>query len=400
MYNFAMNRLNVLFRWSNNNHYTLSALIGLLDDKLDPRKFSVGTLEHIPRPLTLGPKTVLAYSFMSPDSKKVFNEIRRFKSVHPELTIICGGPHATARPAECLDAGANFVFSGEAEESLPLFLKQFREDPLSIDEKVIQPLPIGDFDLYPPFAYKRKFFGPIELRRGCSNRCGFCQTPRLFPRIRERSVEYVLKYAKFIKKAGRERVFFTISDALLYGARGCSVNLPKLEELLKELKELGMKTHLGNFPSEISPAVLAGFPEAAALLKKYVTNRTIIVGGQSGSERVLKLMNRNHTVADVRESVRILHSNGFGAAVDILLGIPGERSSDRKLTLNLINELSGRYSAKFNLHYFMPLPGSAFEDRSPEPIENAVKESIRRLIADGIAHGDFFKQLAFTADNT
>ncbi|MFH1369201.1 MAG: radical SAM protein, partial [Elusimicrobiota bacterium] len=59
----------------------------------------------------------------------------------------------------------------------------------------------------------------MELRRGCPNKCVFCQTPCIFPIIREHSVEYVLKYSKYIKDAGRERVFFTISDALACGSK-------------------------------------------------------------------------------------------------------------------------------------------------------------------------------------
>jgi B12-binding domain/radical SAM domain protein len=395
-----MDRINVLFRWSNNNHYTLSALIGLLDDKFDKKQFNIGTLEHITETPPLKQGTILAYSFMSPDSKKVFSEIGRFKSRYGSgLTVICGGPHASAEPETCLEAGADYVFTGEAEESLPDFLKGYMKSSKGPQERIIPPLPLGDFDSYPPFAYKRQFFGPIELRRGCANHCAFCQTPALYPKIRERSIEYVLKHAEYIRKAGRERVFFTISDALLYGARGCRVNTGKLEELLSGLKAMGMKTHLGNFPSEVSPDTLVSCPEAAGILAKYITNRKIIVGGQSGSEKVLRLMGRRHSVADISESVKILHSSGFGVIVDILLGIPGEKHEDRRRTLKLVKALAGKYSVKFNIHYFMPLPGSKLAGAAAEPVENSVKESIRRLIADGIAHGDFFSQLEYSLNN-
>lgn len=401
-----MARQKVLFRWSNNNHYTLAALIGLIDDKLDADKFEVGTLEHLE---DFNPKespAMLGYSFMTPDSKKVFAEIRRFKRLYgSSLTVICGGPHASALPESCIEAGADFVFTGEAEESLPAFLKRHREDPSSIKDRVIAPAPLKDFNSYPPFAYKRKFFGPIELRRGCTNRCVFCQTPSLFRKVRERNAGYVMEYASYIKKAGRERVLFTISDALLYGADGRGVDLAAIEELLAGLKGMGMKPHLGNFPSEVSPDTLVSRPEAAALLAKYVANRKIVLGGQSGSNKVLKLMGRKHSAADTAESVRILHSAGFAVIVDILFGVPGEKREDRRLTLKLMETLSERYSAKFNVHYFMPLPGSPFAGMDPETVENPVKEAVRRLIKDGVARGDFFKQLDYatrlrTAGNT
>jgi radical SAM superfamily enzyme YgiQ (UPF0313 family) len=158
---------------------------------------------------------------------------------------------------------------------------------------------------------------------------------------------------------------------------------------------MDMKVHLGSFPSEISPRSLAGHPEAAEMLKKYITNRKIIIGGQSASGRVLKLMKRNHTAEDIESSVKILKSSGFSAIVDIMFGIPGEKHEDRAETIEFINKLADKYNAKFNIHYFMPLPGTAFESASPEPIENAVKESVHRLIRDGIAHGDFFNQIRY-----
>jgi hypothetical protein len=43
----------------------------------------------------------------------------------------------------------------------------------------------------------------------------------------------------------------------------------------------------------------------------------------------------------------------------------------------------------------MPLPGSRFENLHPEPIEKSVRESIHRLMKNGIAHGDFSKQLQY-----
>lgn len=395
-------KTEVLFRWSAFNHYTISALIGLLDRRLDARRFNVGTLEHLDGFHPREGRTVLGYSFTSPEWDKVSKEIREFKSRHGTgIFIICGGPHVTARPREALDAGADAVFTGEAEESLPRFLDGFASaGPGRCGGGVIEPLPLGDFDDYPPFAYGRAFFGPIELRRGCLSRCSFCQTPRMFGEIRERSVEYVLKYSEYIRKAGRERVFFTISDALAYGSERGGVNLAKIEAMLAGLKSMGMKVHLGNFPSEISPRSLASRPEAVAVLGKYITNRKIIIGGQSASARVLGLMRRDHSAADVEDAVKILKSGGFAAIVDLMLGVPGERHEDREQTLEFARRLSDRYNTKSNFHYFMPLPGTPFDGSRPEPLEDSVLRSVRRMIRDGSARGDFFRQLEYSRSDT
>ena len=386
-------KVTILFRLLPNNRYTISALIGLLDETLDPKLFEIGTIEQCSHLETLNLKlvtVVLAYSFTSPDFPAISKEIRTLKKKYGnKLVIICGGPHTSALPKQVLKAGADAVFIGEVEESLPKFLKELRKIGVMPKERIIKSIPLKDFDSYPPFAYKRRLFAPIELRRGCNNRCSFCQTPRIFPIIREHGIPYILKYARYIKTLGWGRLFFTVSDALAYGSKGGKPNLKNLEKLLKGLSKMGLKIHLGNFPSEISPRSLAQNPQALIMLKQYITNRKIIVGGQSASERILKLMKRNHSVRDIEDSVKILSQNGFKPIVDIILGIPGEKYIDRIETINFIRKLSSKYQAKFNIHYFMPLPGTPFAAKKPAKIEKAVTEQVHQLFRDGIAHGIF-----------
>jgi radical SAM superfamily enzyme YgiQ (UPF0313 family) len=82
------------------------------------------------------------------------------------------------------------VFVGEAEESLQDYLNKLYVSKDVLKDKIIKALPLKDFDEYPPFSTKRRFFGPIELVRGCKNRCAFCQTGRLFPCVRQRIINF------------------------------------------------------------------------------------------------------------------------------------------------------------------------------------------------------------------
>lgn len=392
-------KINVLFRWSNYNHYTISALIGLLDDRLNKKHFYIGTLEHIKdlnKYVNSKDKTILGYSFSTVELPRIKKEIQEFKSLYGDkLIIACGGPHATADPNSLLNIGADLVFTGEAEESLPAFLKEFRETKTLPADRIIETLPLNDFDSYPPYAYKRNFFGPVELRRGCLNKCNFCQTPNLFKKVRERSIDYVIDYSKYIKKAGRERVFFTITDALAYQSQKNKVNINALEELLRKLKDMGMSTHLGNFPSEVSPKSLTRSPESAIVFKNYLKNKKIILGGQSGSNDVLKKMKRNHTVEEITESTKILKQNGFSPIVDFLFGIPDETYKERMETIKYINSLAEKYTITASLHYLLPLPGTPYFNSKPALIENEIKEEILKLYRNGIAVGNFFEQMKF-----
>jgi B12-binding domain/radical SAM domain protein len=372
-----------------------------LDDALDPRSFIIDTAESTPdivkRVKNTKNRVMLAYSFCTTEFAGVKREIREIrKSLKNDVVIICGGPHATARPDEVLEAGADAAFIGETEESLPVFLNNCLNTERFAEKQVVEPLEIPDFEKYPPFAYKREFFGPIELRRGCASRCTFCQTSCMFPRIRERSVEYVKRYLGYVKETRKDRILFTIPDVLSYGLKGTEVNLDYLGYFLSEISGMGIDILLGNFPSEVSPKRLSMYPEAAQIFKKYIKNRKIIIGGQSASPRVLEIMQRDHDVKDIENSVKILNASGFRAIVDILLGIPGENKKDRQETLKFAEVLAEKYDIRLNMHYFMPLPGTPFEHKRPEIIENDIMDNIFKLGRHGIARGDFFKQYNFS----
>ncbi|MFH1379429.1 MAG: TIGR04013 family B12-binding domain/radical SAM domain-containing protein [bacterium] len=396
-----MKKLLILFRWSSYNHYSVSYLTGLLDEFLDERCFTVcllKELKELPAYLTKSDLPVVAaYSFTSPEFTAVSREIKHLKKLHGNnVIVICGGSHTTAKPDEVLQAGADIVFTGESEESLLHFLNCLYNSRAILKTKLISPIPLKDFNLYPPFAYKRKFFNPIELRRGCRNNCSFCHTPGLYDGLRERSIEYVLTYAQIIKNSGRTNIFFIISDVLSYGSSqssGC--NLQTLEQLLKTLHKTGLNIHLGSFPSEVSPHTLSDFPEAGSLLKEYVHNKFITIGGQSGSDQVLQKMKRDHSVQDTINAVKTAYACAFKPVVDIMFGIPGESRDDRLATLSFIKKTAYIYKARFNIHYFIPLPGTAFENHLPENIEQDIKEEIAQLMKKKISFGDFFAQLDY-----
>ena len=396
-----MNKIKVIFRWTKYNHYTLAAIFGFLDDRLDSSRFDIMTgedLKDISDKVSASAvkPCIVAYSFASTEFAELGKEMRELKRVHGKnILLICGGPHATALPESVLECGADVAFTGEAEESLPLFLEEFSKTLEAPQNRIIGPLPLKELDEYPPFSVKRKFFGPIELRRGCPNRCVFCQTPGIFSKVRERSVNFVKKYVQYMKDGKRKRVVFTIPDVLSYGLKGTKPDLSHIEHFLRQIAGLDMQVLFGSFPSEIFPGRLARYPEAAALMKKFVTNRNIIVGGQSGSDRVLEIMKRGHSVKDVEDSARILHEAGFAPIVDIMFGITGEKKADRQETLKLMKNLSRNVNTRFNVHYFMPLPGTPFYTSKPELIEDDIRNEVYSMMKYGKASGDFFSQMDF-----
>jgi radical SAM superfamily enzyme YgiQ (UPF0313 family) len=235
-------------------------------------------------------------------------------------------------------------------------------------------------------------FGPVELMRGCGCRCAFCATPRLSPVRRERSVEGVLAQARHLARAGKRRLFFVAPDVLSYGARPGRVDESRLGALLEGVRSLGLLPHLGDFPSEVCPGTAARHPGVFRPLRRLACNRRIVVGSQSGSDRVLRLMGRPHTAADNRAAVEAVLAGGFHALVDLLFGLPGEGREGREETLRFARTYAGERRVAFHLHYLLPLPGTPLEGARPEPLEPPVLDELAALVASGRADGDYLAQ--------
>jgi len=122
-----------------------------------------------------------------------------------------------------------------------------------------------------------------------------------------------------------------------------------------------------------------------------------VIGGQSGSQRLLDATHRGHGVEDVVRAVEVATGAGFRPDVDLLLGLPGETAEDRALTVQLAERLAG-LGARLHSHAFMPLPGTPLKDAEPAPIEPDVAAAMERLEGRGAAYGQWRAQQVIAAD--
>jgi radical SAM superfamily enzyme YgiQ (UPF0313 family) len=132
--------------------------------------------------------------------------------------------------------------------------------------------------------------------------------------------------------------------------------------------------------------------EALAVIARYADNRSVIIGGQSGSGRVLEAMRRGHGVEDVERAVRVAVEAGFRPDVDLLLGFPGETREDREASVRLAERLVAM-GARIAGHAFLPLPGTPMEAGEPEVIEGDVAAALARLESQGAMRGQWRKQV-------
>ncbi len=317
---------------------------------------------------------------------------------------VIGGPHATGDPRGALEAGFDYCCVGEGEETIREMFElaasgrdaavaggvfTMREGGVA-GERRRRAVDLDEFD---PLPRRTRFPTYIEIGRGCMWGCAYCQTPRIFGRSERfrspaRIEETVSRYARW----GMTDFRLLLPNALAYGSVRPGAPEPSaLEEMLGRVRSScrGGRVFLGSFPSEVRPDYVT--PEAVAVLREYVSNESIVIGGQSGSDRVLASVARGHTVDDVRRAVDVAKAGGFGVSVDLMLGFPAEGPADREATFDLAEELGGR-GARVNMHFLMPLPGTPLAGVRPAFLSGDERRRLDGLAQRGIVRGHWRRQ--------
>ena len=161
---------------------------------------------------------------------------------------------------------------------------------------------------------------------------------------------------------------------------------------LKKISEIiapNGRIFFGTFPSEVRPEHVT--KETLKLITEYASNDNIIIGAQSGSQRVLDLCHRGHLVGDIYNAVELTLKAGLHPNVDFIFGLPGENKEDIKLTIEMMNDIS-QMGAMIHTHSFIPLPQTPFGKEQTSIIDKDLQKMIKRMISKGIAFGDWKKQ--------
>lgn len=343
--------------------------------------------------------SAIGFSFFSGQIPDVFSTVG-FLEKKNDVLLFAGGSHPSGDPEMTLGAGFDYVIRGEGEISVPAFVKMLdgENTPDSVpglsfveDGKFVHnPLPAFiDLDDAKNFSKSAKSFFPIEITRGCAYGCKFCQVSSLFGRKpRHRSVESILSYIKKGQKYAR----FVSPNAFSYGCEKPGlVNYDLIVRLLESIREKdkNIEIYFGSFPSEVRPEYVNG--ETIRIIREYTDNKTVAIGSQSGSDRLLKHIRRGHTTEDVCNAVECVRSGGLKCKVDFIFGLPGETDEDLARTFDFMKKLV-KLNAEIRIHTFIPLPGTGFADAAPGRISNETRRFLQNLVGRGVASGPWLEK--------
>jgi len=367
--------------WINHGLAILSAALkqkGHEVELLDLRRLSGwGDLEDRARRLT---SQAVGITVMSVDFNAATRTAEIVKRLRPDVKVFVGGPHASICPEEfetldCVDC----IVKGEAEKTLPQLVADLaagREIPRVVQGERLENLdeaPWADRDLFKgaeePFVpFLKPPFVTLIAGRGCRYNCSFCQpAERLIfgPKVRRRSVGNVIGELKALRDRYHFNSFMIHDDCL-------TEDPAWIMEFCGCLREEGFARP---FVAQSRADLVCKNPDMAKALYDAGL-RLLIVGFESGSDRVLKFLRKGSTRAQNIEAARICRNLGIKVWANYMLGIPTETQEEVLETLSMLEEIQPYHCSPA---FYTPHPGSdLFEMGKKEGIHLALSHDAYR----------------------
>ncbi len=299
------------------------------------------------------------------------------------VVILCGAD-ATDHYSEYLSKGADYCILGEGEQTLiellnqlegkneaglesilglayqspvsslnspnsPILVNPRRPDITTLDKLPFPAWDMVDIEKYKNIWLKRHGYFSMNMvtTRGCPYHCNWCAKPIWGQRYNSRSPENVVAEMKWIKENFAPAHIWFADD--IFGLKPNWIE--KFAALLNDANAV--------IPFKcLQRADLVNEKTARALAGAGC--KTVWLGAESGSQKILDAMDKGDTVEDIYNAARLLRANGIEVGFFLQFGYPGETWDDVQKTLKMVRECA---PDDIGISVSYPLPGTKFFER-------------------------------------
>ena len=236
-------------------------------------------------------------------------------------------------------------------------------------------------DILPQRSHGMHLSGFVSIMRGCNNFCHYCIVPYTRGRERSRDVESILREVRDLAERNYKEVTLLGQNVNSYGLTpagkriegGCSF-AELLHKVAQSVPDMRVRFTTSN-PEDMTDDILYAVAEEPNLCKH------IHFPAQSGSTKILKLMNRKYTREQYLERVEAIRRiiPGCGLSTDLFVGYHDETPEDHAETLSLVREC--QFDSAFMFKY-SERPGTYAAKHLPDNVPEEVKiERLNELIS-------------------
>jgi tRNA-2-methylthio-N6-dimethylallyladenosine synthase len=256
------------------------------------------------------------------------------------------------------------VFGPQTLHRLPELLETRREGSPVVDISFPE---IEKFDHLPqPKVDKCQAY--LTIQEGCSKYCAFCVVPYTRGEEVSRPLDDVLAEAVHLAEQGVKEINLLGQNVNAYRGMthdGKIVDLATLITLIAAIDDIERIRFTTSHPMEFNQNLI----DTYATVPKLVSHLHLPV--QSGSDRILSLMKRNHTALEYKSIIRKLRAirPDISISSDFIVGFPGETEQDFADTMKLIGEIGFDHSFSFVYSARPGTPASDLADDTPESVK-------------------------------
>ncbi|WP_195263113.1 tRNA (N6-isopentenyl adenosine(37)-C2)-methylthiotransferase MiaB [Clostridium sp. 1001275B_160808_H3] len=281
---------------------------------------------------------------------KVFGnlgELKHLKKKNPDLIVaVCGCMMQQEGMADKIlqkFPHVNIIFGTHNAYKFPEYLNRVRTEGVQVKEifnkesEIVEGLPIDRESDVKAF---------VTIMYGCNNFCTYCVVPYVRGRERSRKSEDIIKEIKDLVSKGYKEITLLGQNVNSYG-KGLEedIDFAKLLRKINEVDGLERVRFMTSHPKDLNKDVILAIKECDKLCEQ------IHLPVQSGSDRILKKMNRHYTKEYYLELVDMIKREipDVSLTTDIIVGFPGETEEDFLDTLDLVERVG--YDSAFTFIY-------------------------------------------------
>lgn len=282
----------------------------------------------------------------------------------PDTVIIAGGPHAEIDPEFFLrELRIDYVIKGDGEKSLYCLTKALlrREDPKKVlgsnirgrvvysDPISANELPIPKLEYHYRYDLYRKVGRKLNIstsRGGCVYACRFCYCSKYKYALRFRPPESVAEEIAYYVEHYQTRKLFFVDDTFTLD-----------HAYVKAICDLMIKR---DFPVSWTCTTRVKQVDAELLhLMKRAGCKSIHIGVESGSARILELIDKKIQISDVVNTAKLIKDAGIECRLFFMAGLPTETPYDLRCTMDLIRQVKPDETI---MSMYVPVPGTPLYD--------------------------------------
>lgn len=270
----------------------------------------------------------------------------------------------------------NVVFGTQNISSLPQLIQNAIADDMQFVE-IIDGSDTFATDL--PSKRKTSWAAWLPIMTGCNNFCTYCIVPYVRGREKSRPMEDIVHEAKLYVEQGVKEITLLGQNVNSYGRD--LYGSPRFEEILDRVNETGIERlrFVTSHPKDLTDGVIKRFGTLQSLMP------ALHLPFQSGSNRILKAMNRRYTREHYLELIQKLRDvkPDIALSTDVIVGFPGETEEDFNDTYSLMDEVG--YSQAFTFIY-SPREGTPAAEMEDNTSRDVIQTRFDKLVELVQAH--------------